>query len=468
MTVRNDPDERTDSPEQNRPPRPARPGREPLLDRAADLLAATTLEQVLGGTVGVRQVAAAAGVAPATVNHHFPGNSGRHNVRLAIASLERALMRAGLPVTEATAKAAIDAADDLRSGEAEALRRLAYLAADDLIGFDPEEQCRDTVSEAETVALLLAAAVAPRSPTAADSLMEYYGSIQTVVGDMFQGLLDATDRRLVADLDVRDLACVLVALADGFMVRRRFDPERMTARLFAETVLRVFESFTALLTEPQDRDPTDQLLPPPQGSHLDPHKRGAIVDAANAIYDRDGWAGVTIASVAEEAGVSRPTVVANFRDRGGLSAAVFARFIPSLNAGVADDVAADRSMVVVMRRHLVRLSELVREHHQLTGALIESILSYSVAHGALRTEDPADPRMLVPLPGPIMKLIRGNADLFRPGYADSTLAAFDTALTLSSQTLHLAVTRANLNPEQVAHRVVDTTLAGMLRRRPTG
>ena len=71
---------------------PRRPGRAAILDRAADRFAEAGLDQVVGAIAGVRDVAAAAGAAPATINHHFPPGGDRRNTRLATAALTHALL----------------------------------------------------------------------------------------------------------------------------------------------------------------------------------------------------------------------------------------------------------------------------------------------------------------------------------------------------------------------------------------
>ena len=455
MDVRKEPDART---------RTARPGRAALLDAAADLLATTTIEDAVGATVGVRGVAAAAGVTPSTVNHHFPGGGTARNTRLCAAAIDHALMRRGVPVSERTAEAALAAADDLRAGDPDALARLARIAAEHLLGMAPDaEQRRD--AESEAVATLVAAAVAPRSPDAVRSLRASYDQVTDTLAPMYEGLLETAGRRLTGGIDTTDLTCLIAALADGFRIRRRFEPERATAELFAEATIRLFESFSALKSEPQDPDPADRLLLVPEGSGLDPHKREAVVDAAWRAYDRDGFPGLTVAGVATEAGVSRATVVANFRDAGGLAGAVWARFVPRLSSGVEADVADGMALPAVVRRHVDRLASVARAHDQLTVALFQAMFAHAIGHGPPRPQDPADPRLLVPLPALLVPAMLAHAEEVRPPYAETAAAALDSAAMLTSQALQLCMTRPLLSPSEVAHRVCDTTLAGMLRRR---
>lgn len=458
MVVRGEPDGRTTP--------GARRGRTALLDHAADRFAEAGLEELVGGVAGVRDVAAAAGVAPATVNHHFPPGGGRRNTRLAAAALRHAALRRGTPVSDATAAAAGAAAADLRAGDPQGLRSLVGIVAENLAGHS-SGSAADVALEAQTVALYAALGAAPRSGEAADVLRSYYEALHAVCRAIYEGLLDATGRRVAQGYDVDDLITVIVALADGFVMRGRFDAEAGRSELFADAIVRLFENLTAPRGALFEPDPAERLLPPPSGSNLDPHKRAAVVAAARAVYDRDGWEGLTVAAVAGEAEVSRTTVVSNLGDRGGLAAAVWARWLDGLAAALDDDLAEDRPVAVVVRRHLARLLELTRQHHRLTACFLEGAFAAAVEHPVPRPGDAADPRVVAPVPELLVPAIGAGADAFRPGYADGPANVHDTAALLTNQALHLGTTRPVLTPAEVAHRVCDTTLVGMLRRRPS-
>lgn len=156
-------------------PGPARrPGRATILDRAADRFAETQLEQVVGAVAGVRDVASAAGVAPATVNHHFPPGGDRRNTRLATAALGHALL-----------------------------------------GHGPDD-------ERAVVARHLALAVAPRSTDAAELLRAHHEAALAAAVDALEVRLAADARRLVPGVALDDLARLLVALGEGLAAQARF------------------------------------------------------------------------------------------------------------------------------------------------------------------------------------------------------------------------------------------------------
>jgi hypothetical protein len=154
-----------------------RSGRAAILDGAADRFASASLEQVVGALAGVRDVAAAAGIAPATVNHHFPPGGDRRNTRLALAALGHALL-----------------------------------------GHDPAD-------ERGVVARHAALAVAPRSAEAAALLRAHHEAAVADAAAALEVRLAADARCLVPGLALEDLAELVVALVDGLRDRRRFRPD---------------------------------------------------------------------------------------------------------------------------------------------------------------------------------------------------------------------------------------------------
>ncbi len=440
-------------------------GRDAILDAAADLFADVDLATVVGGIVGVRAVATAAGVSPATVNHHFRAGDGPRNERLAAAALDHSLLRSSTSGARLIAEALLPTVDALRRGDPAALPRLAAIAADDVLWFSPDGGTTDVDREGRMIATFLGAAAAPQSPQATRSLSTHYDDITTLYCELYQVLLDATGRRLIAGLDLDSFTTIFTALADGFILRRRFQPDHAPAALFGDVVVRLFEALTSPADSTEDSDPADNLLPLPPGSGLDVHKRAAIVRAAVDVYRRDGWAGVTVSAVEAEADVSRRTILANLGDRNGLAAAIWSQFLPGLKAGLATDAALPLHRRTT--RHVQRVVELTRAHHHLTGALVSGMLAHSVEHGPPTGTDPADPRLLVPLPMLLAPVLRGDAEALRPGLADDQTQATRTSILLTITSLNLALSQPAMTASEVTATVANTVIAGMLRRRPT-
>lgn len=65
--------------------------------------------------------------------------------------------------------------------------------------------------------------------------------------------------------------------------------------------------------------------------------RRTILDAAQALFDSQGYAGTSIQAVAEAAGVSQQTVYNGFKDKPTLLAAVARRLLSTLEAGAGED-----------------------------------------------------------------------------------------------------------------------------------
>jgi AcrR family transcriptional regulator len=74
------------------------------------------------------------------------------------------------------------------------------------------------------------------------------------------------------------------------------------------------------------------IFPPVPGSHL--AKRQSVLDAAAAVFCREGFGGANIDLIAAEAGVSRQTVYNHYGDKETLFRAVVAEITERCNTGV--------------------------------------------------------------------------------------------------------------------------------------
>lgn len=435
-------------------------GRDSLLEVAADLLAEVDLADVAGTVVGVRAVAARAGVAPATVNHHFRPTGGGANARLAAAATQHAMLRAAAEAPADLATDAIETVVALQHGDHDALGRMETIAAGDVAWHDPGQDVR---RDALNTALFLSVAAAPCCPEAAEALRAQYATTGGLYQELYAALLKATNRRPLENLDLTAFTTVLAALADGFIVRRRFDPDLAPAGLFGAAAVRIFEALSTPMGALEDHDPADNLVPLPPGSTLDVHKREAIARAAADLYRLDGWDGLTVAAVRRRAGVSRATVRANFGGRSGLAAAVWAHFLPGLQAELDDDAGAPVHRRVF--RYLEHLARLVGEHRPLSVAMYQGLLAQDVA-GTLPDTDPTDVRAMVPVDRMLRPVLIEHAAAFRPGQAGNRTEAQGSAALLVGLAFQQAITQPTPGPRAVAVRVCDTALAGMLKRRP--
>jgi AcrR family transcriptional regulator len=410
-------------------------------------------------------VAEAAGVSPGTITHHFPPQSKRPRGSLPYAALQRALDRVGNFPVEETADILTAAAAALDDGDPDAADDIARALEKDMLAFSPDGGPSDPVVESEEIALFLAAAAGPHDPIAAQVVRDFCKPMRATYEAANERLLAATRRRFRLGVDGASFAVIQEALCDGFIWIRRFDPDAAPTRMFTDAWMRLFEACTLPAATFDEGHSAESVFRLPEGSKLDPDKRAAIAVAAARVYDSRGWDGLTVLAVAEEAGVSRPTVVAHFGDRNGLAAAVWTRHIPGLRAEADRD--SGKPVHIALTNHLRRITEIARVDRYLTAAFLEGVFGYTVKHGVPRLDDPADPRNLVPLPSLIEGLIQQNSKKFRAGYADTPLAVADTAALLTNTGMHLAMTRPAMRAWEIADRVRDTMLAGMLRTRPT-
>jgi AcrR family transcriptional regulator len=318
--------------------------------------------------------------------------------------------------------------------------------------------------EGRETAFYLAAAVATRDQRAALALHDGIESNRVVREAIADLMLTHRSRRWRDGVTTESAARAQEALVYGFLLIRRFDRSRCTADEYAGMAVRLFDACTVSDYVPEAPDYRDSLLVPSRIPHLDGAKRVAIAEAAAHVYEEAGWQGLTMVAVAERAGVSRPTVVANFKDRRGLAAAVWSRNLPELRSATEQEVPLPVGQAV--HAHVERLATVARRDRTLSAAFIEGVFAYAISHGAPIPDDPADPRTLVPLPQLIEPAIQQHALQFRPGNADSDGAVSDTATLLTDQGLQLAMTHPSLSATGVAERVCSTTLAGMMKRRP--
>lgn len=447
------------------PDRPgsSREGREPLIDAAANLFASATLKEA-AGFVGPRAVAESAGKSLGTVTHHFPAGKGKN---LRAEAVRRALSRTGeaesglsLDLANARAKFGVD-------GDT-ALDEVAAALARELGVFSPDEGPNDPIIEAEETAAFLGAAVAPRDEVAAGLLRDFTAPHIAIHTEVSRYLVEALGLRWADGMSAEAFGLTTNSLASGFRWTRRFDRAAAPLKLYADMYIRMFSASTVPAISEAIDDYRVSLLSAgavPRGSSLDQGKRAAVVAAAHRIYDRRRrWEDITVTAVAKEANVSRPTVISNFQDRNGLAAAVWARHLPSLTHEL--DGSSRLPLLQALHQYLTALVTAARTDKYLTGAFLDGVFRYTVHHGAPNPADPADPRTLVPLPPMLAPLIQDNANHFRAGNAGNPREALDSAALLTNHTLHLAITRPQLESRKVVNRICETTLAGMLLRRP--
>lgn len=470
-----------------------RVGRQALLEAGAALLEHAQIGDVLR-FAGIRAVAEAAGTTPGAVGHHFrasrpgaepaPGASTdlttgdgatgevpRRAAKpdLAPSILHFAFAHTDLEETAETARALAHELEALRKGDTDALERIAYAAAGNLLAYGGEKRY-----EPGLVALHLLLAVAPHDDVAQAILQEHYAVVDALLAPVYVELCEASRRRFVQGMSAERFANVVTALADGLVGRMRFSPASDLADLFGEIVLHVFRSvtFDAGSAERGGENVRDAIIPldrqVPPGSHLDTAKREQIVVAALDIYDRLGWDGVTVASTAAVAAVGRATIAANFKDRNGLAAVIWARHnYDSLSQGVEDD-SEIHPLDIVVSRHIVRLIEVIERDRPLAFAMYDGMVRATHEVGVPRYNNPQDPRAVAPLPLLLVDLLHRHRSQLRPpiGSTRERRLTFASLLTHSVFESAFALQDGSDNRlrQEVGEYLVDLYLRGALLR----
>jgi AcrR family transcriptional regulator len=441
--------------------------RDALVEAGLRAVAAGTATE-FAGFVKMKDVASAAGASVGALYHHFPADRGGEKL-LMEAVLEHALLRS--PVTDASVELIEGATHLFSMGQAEsALELVTRIAEVDV----SRHSCGDGADAMSMC--LIAAAAALNDGRARSVLRESYKQMQDLFEDAYTGILEAWNRTIREPHTIGDLTRAITALADGWAIRMRFDPDA-TPDQFAGFVKGIIATFTTPKigggTQPlralDDDLPTiDDMLanqrPRPAGRG-DAEKQGLAADAAMALYDEGGWAAVTTAAVAERAGIDPRTVKAHFPTRNHLAAPVWSQFMSEIAAGI--DRNKRRKPVERVRRFCRQVAGVVFDHKELTGALLQAVYEQTVYNGRAQYDDSSDPRSWVPLPPLLAGILQAGADAFRDELgADTEQGSMDLAVFFVNTLLNRAMTRTDApDLDAVADFVCDVCLHGAARSR---
>jgi AcrR family transcriptional regulator len=414
--------------------------------------------------LGTRTVAEAADVRPATVHHHFHNRDGnpKTNARLATAVVQ-SVIRAeiGHQTVEQLSSVTADGFHDV-----DELRRLSALTAENL-----EALVADRAGVAGT---FVVAAAAQNDADARQMLGEHYRALTRDYASVIAALAERFDRRFdeAKGFTPEAVAALAIALGDGLILRRQVVSRDVEPEVFGEMLIRLFEVVTTTSDDatPLAETVTERLLGGtgtlelPAESGLDHGKRARTASAVRGLYDEAGAAAITVTAVARRAGVSRGTVIANFRDRRGLAAAVWARFLPELERRLVADRGRSLPVGHVIERHLHRVIDTAQAHRELTALVVDGLLAYAIRHGTPASADPADPRTLVPLPMLLVPVVTEYEPYLRPGVAGTPTEALDISTTVTLLTLIRGLARPQETTATTVQQVMDLLLYGILDR----
>jgi hypothetical protein len=354
-----------------------RDGRGLMLDAAARLMNSARLVDLLA-FLTAQLVADAGHCSKGNFGHHFGGRSGmRPKEVFTTAAMRHMLHPARNELLEDTIRS-LRAARNRSRGEppASSASSASGVDRDGNSGADPREvpDRPDGPFDAEaTMARLVAAAAAPNDEQVAAMLRATYRAMSDQTHAAVRELLEITDRRLLVGLSIDQLTAAIVALNDGYEIRRRFDATVLPAADLRDAAVRLFAGMTTDAGAPDDPFPMLSGLEltatdTDTDTALDPDTVARIQGAARERYFTLGWPGLTEQSVARRAGCGPRLVRLHAGGRDGLAHCVWPKLVPVLIEGMDRD--DHLGVVERTNRHVQRLVELARQHHDLSRALL--------------------------------------------------------------------------------------------------
>lgn len=181
-------------------------------------------------------------------------------------------------------------------------------------------------------------------------------------------------------------------------------------------------------------------------------RREQLLDAAMTLVRREGVDRLTLARVAEEAGVTKPVVYEHFGDRNGLLLALYAAFdqtqVAELRQALAGaEPALPRISAVIAAAYMHCYADTTGEWHAIRGALAGSE-DMNAVHA---------------------RLLDGYVDLFRDAFApfaqagDSGLRDRCIGLVGAAEALSAAMTRGDLDEARAARTLDDLIRTSVVR-----
>jgi AcrR family transcriptional regulator len=132
----------------------------------------------------------------------------------------------------------------------------------------------------------------------------------------------------------------------------------------------------------------------------------AILSSARPLFEARSYEEVTVEMIAAAAGVSPGTVYNCFGSKAAIAAHLLTGWLPPLEAGARQDIAADLPLSEAVSRHFERLGMLIDADRTLAEALFLAVIEQSRRSKATAGEN--DPRAIMPLPRPLYSLLEAG------------------------------------------------------------
>lgn len=294
---------------------------------------------------------------------------------------------------------------------------------------------------------------------------EHYDRYTDELAEAYGAILDAWGREPAPPFDLRSIAVVLTALASGLSIRHAVDPEAAPLDLGKEVIIMLAPALTRVKPGSSARGPS-QLFGPEQHAAGEPESaqrlagqrrvaqsRSAIISAARREFILNRYENVSMASIAEAAGVSETTLYEHFYNKPGVARACFEDEYKEMAAAIELDTG---DLISRIRRHIERLAVLLTTRPALTVAVLDAMAQPGDVGSP---SGPSDPRAVVPLPFPLLRPIR---DAKAAGLMRDDIRTMDLAIAITN----LVVVHSRLNPDtppdEVARHVDRVVLQGVL------
>lgn len=131
--------------------------------------------------------------------------------------------------------------------------------------------------------------------------------------------------------------------------------------------------------------------------------RAKILAAASALFEQHLYSSISVARIAEAAGVGPATVYNRFGSKAMIVGYLLQEPARELVRATETDLAAEISVEGAVRRHFARLAELARRRQALFAAVLPAVIDAYSSGGAARPE--TDLRHVAPLLDPLMAII---------------------------------------------------------------
>lgn len=182
----------------------------------------------------------------------------------------------------------------------------------------------------------------------------------------------------------------------------------------------------------------------------------AVLDAAERLFERDGYAATTVAAIAEEAGVGLATLYSHHPTKAALADELFRRCLEADAAQMTDPPEAARTPAQRLRSELVLLARTAARVPGVAEAVLQSVSGPPTR--AERSKEAHGGRGRIPIEADI-------ADTLRAGQATGgfrrDFEADELARIIVTALLDRVVARPDDDPERVAERILSLFTVGI-------